>query len=509
MNMLIDAPVGLEAVVALLEQLNDEGVRYCHWKSTCRLPQSLAGRTDLDLLIDRGHARRFKAILYQHDFKPFVSHPQRQYPAIEDYLGFDQATGRLIHLHIHYRLVLGEQFAKNYYLPLEQCFLGHSEWRLGVRTPAAELEIIVLALRALLKYRDRDALADMLGLGRTSGIPPAILDEFRYLFDQTTPERIERARQQHVGFVPADLLATFLATIRASPRAGRTLYRLRQRVRRELAPYQRQSRLLARCRYWRAALARQWPLSRLLRRFSPDEDKRKIPALGGATVAFIGADGAGKSTIIARITRWLSWRMIAYTFYMGSSQPSLVTRALKGAAGLARLGHTGCQRLFGERSRPTLLAAGLARLLTSLRYLSDGRDRCRRYLAGRRKAAQGAIVIYDRYPLAGAQIFNRTIDGPRIAALCGNQSGPLITWLAQAEERFYRQILPPDHIFALHVGPDVAQTRKPGHRRAAIEAKSQAIDRLANDSAELTHIDAEQPLDQVVLQIQSALWQLI
>ena len=40
----------LEAAALLFASLNEEKVRYCHWKSNEHLLEGLAGQTDLDVL---------------------------------------------------------------------------------------------------------------------------------------------------------------------------------------------------------------------------------------------------------------------------------------------------------------------------------------------------------------------------------------------------------------------------------------------------------------------------
>jgi hypothetical protein len=48
----------LRVLASLFDELNAQGIRYCHWKSTHGLPKPLGGATDLDLLVDRAHSRR-------------------------------------------------------------------------------------------------------------------------------------------------------------------------------------------------------------------------------------------------------------------------------------------------------------------------------------------------------------------------------------------------------------------------------------------------------------------
>jgi hypothetical protein len=149
------------------------------------------------------------------------------------------------------------------------------------------------------------------------------------------------------------------------------------------------------------------------------------------------------------------------------------------------------------------------RFADALRFVADGHDRYRRYSAGQRSVAQGAITLYDRYPLPAIRIFGRTIDGPRIAAANKDRCGWITRKLSAIEDRLYARIRPPEHLFLLHVSPDVSQLRKPEHPRAVIEAKSKAIDRIARGDGSIIDIDADQPIETVLLQIKTALWSLI
>ncbi|RPI35099.1 MAG: hypothetical protein EHM70_00725 [Chloroflexota bacterium] len=493
-------PAALPAIASLFEALNESGVRYCHWKSNLRLDKSLQGQTDLDLLVDRSHQELFNRILEEHDIKLFCPAPGREYPDIENFLGFDLASGRLFHLHVHYRLVLGEQFVKNYHLPLETPFLSSTRLMLGVRVPIPELEIAVLSLRALLKYRDRDVIKDILSI-RSPGLPAHILKEIHWLLGQTTMERIALTLGGLSGVIPAETVISFLKTIAANPRSGITLYRLRRQAREALGVFQRQSRPEAMLRYFRETWRRST-------RRQVDPKRMRLPE-GGLRVAFVGADGAGKSTLIKQVVRWLGWRVSVRTIYMGSSQPSWKTSILKSIARLARSVHAGFRRLLGENSLPVKAVEAIKLALESVRFLADGNDRRQRYLEGCRAASRGILVLYDRYPLNSVRVFNHPMDGPRIAANANGHSGSWVRKMAQVEAGIYRQIEPPDHVFVLHVSPGISQERKPEHRRDWIEAKSQALSQVGAGNVAHTEIDADQPLDQVLLQVKSALWRLL
>jgi thymidylate kinase len=352
-----------------------------------------------------------------------------------------------------------------------------------------------------LKYRDRDGLKDILSI-RSAGLPLHIRKEIEWLREQTTRERVAQMLENISDKVPSDLVLEFLDTVGSNPRAGRRLLRLRRDVRRALQGYQRQDRWEASHKYFRTIWQRRSFLNRAA-------GKRMTLENGGLRVAFIGADGAGKTTLIRELTRWLSWRLTVRTFYMGSSQPFLVTRAVKGISKLTQRVHTGVQRIFGARSPLARPFGRLSQHLAHFRYLSEARDRYRRYEASCLEAKQGAIVFYDRYPLDSIQIFGRPVDGPRIPPSEDGRMGRISERLSRAEQELYRKIRPPENVVILQVSPEVSQMRKPDHKWELIAAKSQALEAVTKNGFELTKIDAHQPVEEVLRQVKSVLWRLM
>lgn len=495
----------LPALTSLFVTLERRGVRYCHWKSNYRLSASLRGKTDLDLLVDGRQRLEFRQLLAEHDVIELRPAPDKAYSAIEHYLGFDVATGRLFHLHVHYELVLGEQHVKNYRLPLEEPFLQRVHSLHGVCVPVPELELMVLALRALLKYRDRDGLKDLLGI-RGPGLPRHIREEIGWLREQSSPTQMDALLAELSAVVPGEEIASFLSTVAANPRDGARLLALRRRVRRALAGYQRRSRLRSALSYFARSGQRTLSYARLT-----PKKKMSLPEQGIA-IAFVGADGAGKSTIVDEIARWLSWRLNVRVLYMGSSRPSPATRLLKSLTSLSRLAEAGSRRLLGRQRRLSALVASGHRHLLALRYVAEAADRYRRWRAGSRDASRGWVVIYDRYPLPGVAVGDRAMDGPRAPSLFPEGMSKAGRRLAQLEAGFYARIPPPEPLFVLHVSPEVSQARKPGHAPAAIQAKSQALADLAQrdgTNGAVIHVEADRPLDEVLGTVKRALWPLL
>jgi thymidylate kinase len=487
----------LRLVREVFGALNAQGVRYCQWKSTTSLPVALAGRTDLDLLVDRADAGRFTVAIRDAGFKPFISHPSRRFVGVEDWLGHDAESGRLVHLHVYYRLILGEDHVKNHVLPIERQVLDDAIPRLGVRVPAPATELTILVIRALLKYRRTDAAKDALRLGRRGGIPPALREEVADLAGQVSPDELRAAAARLVPAMPPEIFPEFVETLRANHRDARTLLRLRAATRAALRPFERLPARTALAISLGARLQRAPLLRSVLRPRSKADQRRKSSAVGGLTVAIIGPDGSGKSTVIDEIVRWLGWRLSLRVSYLGTARPSRPTAAVQFTSRLAR-------RVSGRL--PTL--AGIANLVTAVRYLAEARDRAGRVREGRRLAANGALVLFDRYPLEWVRLANRPVDGPRVAELGDGAQRGLLDGLRRREEAIYARIPPPDLVILLTVDPATALARKPSVKPETISAKAQAVVEAASRASAdgVVVVDATRPLEDVVGAVEAEIW---
>ena len=104
----------LKSIHQMFEAFEKSGIEYCHWKSNEHLAEALDGETDLDILFLPEQRAMLDCVLNQCGLKRFRAVQLMQYNAIEDYIGFDEATAKIWHLHLHYRLTLGEKHLKGY-----------------------------------------------------------------------------------------------------------------------------------------------------------------------------------------------------------------------------------------------------------------------------------------------------------------------------------------------------------------------------------------------------------
>jgi thymidylate kinase len=480
----------LAEISALFRLLHEAGVEYCHWKSNEHLRASLLGDTDLDVLVSRKHVQTLGRILGGTGFKRCLTAAPRKYPAIESYLGFDGETGRLIHLHVHYQLTLGERNLKGYRLPWEHLLLSrriYSEPE-GLYVADPHLELLVLVIRAALKQRARDRLLAALGRSR---IPLGVHREFRWLVDRVDRQELAGLASDLVGARAAAVLDE-LAASSLSPRA---LARFRAALVPSAHEYRSYRAFGAPCRRW-------W--RELMMVGAP----RLRPPQGGLVIVLLGADGSGKSTLTRELTRWLSRNLDVASVYFGSGQGpiSLPRRALQRAAAVFK------------RARPKARASvpatrrgdGTSRLRTAgeLLWISSlANERRRRADRARRARNQGTIVVCDRLP----QSQTEGNDGPFLSHWLDHPSWPRRTVARQELAGIlYVERLRPDLVIKLGVTRDVAIQRKPETPLQLLEARMRVVEQLRfGEETRVVEIDATRSLEEVMLEAKRAIWNCI
>ena len=491
----------LQAVADFFNALEEKRIRYCHWKSNSRLDWSLAGRTDLDLLVDPKHQAELEQIILDQGIKKILASSSRQYPGLEHYLGFDHETGRLFHLHVHYKLILGEQFVKNYHLPIEEQILDATQEKFGVKIPVPEMELVILSIRALLKYRDRDVIKDVFHI-RYPGIPKHILQELLWLLDQTNPADVVEAVASLSIFPDFRLILDFLEIVQKAPRSGQDLFRLRSRLRKALRPIQRKNRAVSSFQYFRSLLGNIKPFEFLDRKLMHFPERGKL-------IALVGIDGSGKSTLSTKLADWLRWKVSAPLYYLGSKQPSWWSDLSYWIFRIFRRSHTILSSRIGSDNFLAKILVRFRSFFLAAHYLSVGKDRYKRYRQAKKDAQHGSVVLFDRFP------FFAPLDGPEIHHVLDGNLGMLSRKLSEREQKLYRKFDRLDLLIILNVNPDESHARKPDHALETIQNKYESLSRLKNElKAEPekfnpVSIDANMDLDQVFLEIKRAVWAVL
>src|SRR5438552_5108477 len=376
----------LPVLRALFESLGRAGVRHCHWKSNWLLPETLRGETDLDLLVHRADTSRFLSLVGALGFKPASG---EDHPSVCHCYGCDDESGRLLDLHVYYRVVTGGTI-KGYRLPVEDMLLGGARpTEAGVYVPAPAAELVLFVIRKSLDYavpsealipRDRTAAADELGWLR-QGVDD---QEVRGLLEE---------------YLPSVEFALFRSLTDAieSGRSGVGRFRLCRALASRLRPHRRFARGSASLARGRRAWRKAW---RTLRGGTPTQALLS----GGAVIGVVGADGSGKSTVVREVSRWLGDFVSVATIHGGKPPPSVATALPRLLLPLLRRPMPGwrtsrlhVQAAGGNGAGPGA-TRGRRRLFYALRALMLAHDRKRLLLGAHRKAMNGTLVVADRHP---------------------------------------------------------------------------------------------------------------
>ena len=479
----------LELVRRLIAALHDRQVGYVHWKSNINIDDAMRGVDDLDLLVRRSDHGDCLEVLAELGFCEAEDPPRKRIPGIRHFFAYDEQAGCVVHVHLHVQLVVGHDLTKNYHLPLEAALIDSARHDREIPLPAAELELLVYILRMVLKFAiSPNPLSqyDRLGVHR----------EFEFLEDCSDESQLRRALEEHLPWLDRELFEAARRCLRPGTSNGFRL-RVRGRLHAALSAYGRRGRLadawLKFARRLGSAVGR-----RVRRRV-----RKKRLADGGALIAVVGGDGAGKTTLIEHISRHFSKVFDSQRVHLGKPIRSWSTRLfdvlLKADRLVARLLRIDASRRSVNRSQSMYL-------LHALRLIATARDRCRCYARARRAATAGQFVICDRWPLKCLTL----MDGPRICDPTPTMfARRWIAALKKQEAAYYRKFAAPDVLLVLVVHPDVAVARKTTESELSVRPRSQEVWQTDWEAQGATVIDASAEADEVARRATALIWKAL
>jgi thymidylate kinase len=479
--------ITLDLVVKFCGILADKKIDYCHWKSNSFLDRSASGDNDLDLLINLAHAQRFTEILYSLGFKETLIPKSEELPGVRDYYGYDQKTGRLVHVHAHFQLVLGNDLSKNYRLPIEQVYLQSSVQQDLFRVPAPEFELVVLVIRMVLKHSTWDSIIMRHGeLSRSE----------RYeLDDLSTAETLAKVETVLLHFpgLSRSLFDLCLKSLRPDcsywtrVKAGEQLQKVLHTCARH--PHWFDIAL----KFFRRILE---PVQRRIFRYIP---KNRF-ANSGLFIAIVGGDGAGKTTVIDELYVWLSKTYEVKKIHMGKPAWSLTTTIVRG---LLKIGTV--LRLYpfeGDIYEESLQPHGYPWFI---RTVCTARDRYLTYIKSRRFSSNGNLVLCDRYSFQGFM----KMDGPQCeSAVTSSQKMNWFTqYLINKEKSYYQKIKLPDLLIVLKLDPEIAVKRKVDETAVSVRARSSEVWGLDWEKLSAFEVDASRSKEEALSQVKAIVWE--
>ncbi len=501
------------AVVVLVDrlvwELGNSAVRYCHWKSNRQLSSALAAEDDLDLLISIDDKPTAEVIFLKLGFKQFIQVPTKHFNGIADFIGFDAASGRLVHLHTHYCLTLGDHRLKGYRLPWENRVLATitpADNQVPIMLPGPEIELLLLVIRTCLKVRFWNRIIP-------STLNEALAKEFLpdrdWLQLQIDKEKLQELCQ---AWLTPEIWPE-VQTVALANADNKTIIRLRNRVAKCLALYRTYGLVESALRRTVREIA--WAFGVVNKRYLQwPRPWGRTSTSGGLIVCVIGADGSGKSTLTEEITRWLRFKLDAISIYMGSGDgrsffPLTVLKILRRSL-FAQTQRVRASVVHGPMTSPRVRSGEpswlkMARLIWGVVLALEKREKQRRAF---RAASRGMIVICDRYPQSQYFDFN---DGPLLQDFALSRWGVLRA-IAKWELESYRvaEKIAPDLVIKLMVPSETAVGRKPEMRREEIERRNEAIEQLKfPDRTRVVTIPADLPFEEVFLKAKAQIWPMI
>jgi thymidylate kinase len=488
----------LVLIADLCRSLDAEGVRYCHWKSNEAIARSANGENDLDLLVNRSDAERFEGILRQLGFKDTVQPGWKQLPGVYHSYGLDPSTGALVHIHAHYQLVVGDDMTKNIHLPVEESYLASSTPDQTFMIPSPAFELAVFLIRMTVKHCTWDAFVTL--QGSLSRSERRELDD---LLGHVDLDDVWALTDEHFPFISREMWSRCLRSVKpGSSRWFRIV--TASRLQRTLGGWSRRPpRVDTWVRMWRRV--RTLVRRKIIRR----GPVRNRLASGGALIAIVGGDGAGKSTVVDALSRWLSSEHIdSHTMHMGKPRWSPLTAIVKGLLKLvAATKRSSTSSAKALRSSLAGADEGKMTLRNRARLgweVLTARDRFRTYRRARRLASNGSIVLCDRYPLPQVSLMDGAVTARmRDPARWGRWARSLAT----LERHYYERIASPDILIVLRLDPDTAVERKRGvEPESSVRPRSEEIWRMDWHGTPAIVIDASSPKGLVLSEIKSVIW---
>jgi hypothetical protein len=487
----------------MLKAFEVNEIKYCHWKSNEHLEPALNGDTDLDMLFLPEQRSEIDKVLNTCGLKRFRATPLMQYNAIEDYIGFDKRTAKIWHLHTHYRMTLGEKHLKGYTITQWGCYLLDNRiWsEMGIYTSCYEDELILLLVRNSMKLRWRDIVhrigaddvRELTWLIQRIDKEKLALHAHQYLKDEAAKEIIKLSSEK--------LIKKF------------QLNHLHSILRDEIRMYTGYSRLGS----WSARSIREiyWFIGAVIRHVGIDSNKsrRRVSPSGGCAIAFLGCDGAGKSTTIAYIKKEFSKKIDVKVIYLGSGDgsSSLLRKPMKlvahkvGGKGVGHAVEMEYAQSKEARKRVSIKARlySIAKVIWADTLANEKKNKLRQITKARNN---GMLVLIDRYPQTEIMGYS---DGPLLSNYLKNGHGFLYK-KAKKELEIYRSanINPPDLTIKLLVPTEVAIERKPEMTVEEINNKKMAVLKM-NPSKRIVEVDTSVDINESCGNAMNEIWKII
>lgn len=425
----------LSFIKIFFEALDSNHIRYIHWKSNMNLHNALLGEDDLDILVHPEDNSILSEVFDKLDIIRGYSEKDVWQKDVVHYYGLDKTTGIIVHIHLHYALPVGYDYNKNFVLPVVDAVLEHKERLYDVNISAPEYEYVLLIVRILIKNALTPFLLSspktQLNLVRGKKIVTGYsLNEFNDLTQKINRNKLKEVIGRDFSFIGNDFFKECEKVIQVNSSLF-TFLRVANKLKKKLKPYRTNNELYS----FSISFVRinKNRLLKIKNKFFPKKIKgTKYPEYGGKIFAFIGGDGAGKSTNIEKLRKNLSKIFATTSIHVGKPPKSFIGGSL----------------YYFSR---ILSLIGLKSIAKNTMYLRLAIDRKRAFQKAVKLRNKGIVVILDRIPMPNKIT---AMDTPRI----DEKKYPR---LSKFERKQYKEITGVDLLFVMKLNPEIALQRRP------------------------------------------------
>lgn len=499
----------------LFHSFESNNIAYLHFKSNTNLDASFAGKGDFDVLVDKSEILKIESLISEHNGKRHNPVHVGSYAGVDNWLVFDECDGKIYHLHLHYQLVTGKKFVKDYVIPWNEILFStrvkDPDYDIYVTNP--NVELLLLTFRIVLKSKFFDYYKKLLGVYR---LEKSMQREWDDMTRKSSRDKVEEL----LGTICPNYVSEMTALVTKPKLSSYDYFQLHRYVRQCMKIHRRYTGFEATAKtivYQAEDLFyRIWN-----KLFDGLAIRKKISLQGGLIIAFVGVDGAGKSTVSNEISKWFG-KIEAKRFYMGTGdgKTTLLASCIKKLIQIHGHGTRKSETIKNPQKRNLSSVDSSSPYSHPIKFLksylrvrmisSVQKNNYKKIQRMHRYRLNGGICVLDRWPQVEIPKQN---DGPKIIEYAEKWGWPSLLKNKVEKESSHLgivKIVKPDIIFRLNISLDTCMSRKPEHiDRAFFEKKMHELKQITFQRANIIEIDAEQPYNEELLLIKKILWKYV
>ena len=494
----------MNIMTQLFKDFDKKNILYLSFKSNINLKKNFEGKADFDILVDKNKIDEIETLIIKNNGKRFNPYNYGRYPGVDNWLIYDEKSGIIYHLHLHYQLATGKMLLKEYVIPWEKILFStriyNEQYNIYISDP--NMELLLLCVRCVVKSRLYDILKSKFNLYK---MHESLKKEYDYLIKICNYEKLNNYIEQLFNVEYRNTIKNIVGKKVINSGDYRSLSKI---VRKQLKNFRRYSGFLATAKssYYRFSDIKNKFKSRKLNKLPII---KKVSPKAGLIIAFVGTDGAGKSTVTKEIHGWISKKVESKLFYMGigDGKTTIFNSIMKKANKISTKNEDNNINITNYLSilkHPKLFIKKFIKMKTILNVEKNNVKKLRKMNIYR---LNGGICILDRYPQIESSGQN---DGPKMGLYKHYFENKHFYKKFVKKEQKYLSIIKeikPDIVFRLNISPEMTLKRKDEIKDVNwAKEKIEQLKSITFQGANIYEINTEQPYENELLEIKTIIW---